>query len=183
MTFLGRLRPDSTAFKARGTRQIPLLHRRIGRQDGARVGPRMAAVHDDREVDARAHAVERRAQPVVPERIVPVEIGRAQDLVAAVGLVAVVVGHVAIRGRNSAAAATSPFFESRTSALMPACMAFFVAAPSVQHGDVALLEAVELDERRAQVLHVVDTAPEVGAGYLIPVDSDQQRSLCHHTPP
>ena len=39
-------------------------------------------------------AVERRPQPVVPERIVPVEIGRAQDLVAAVGFVLVVVGHV-----------------------------------------------------------------------------------------
>ena len=65
---------------------------------------------------------------------------------------------------------------------MPACIAFFVAAVG-QHGDVALLEAVELDERRAQVLHIVDTTPEVRAGDLILVDSDQQRTLCHHTLP
>jgi hypothetical protein len=35
-----------------------------------------------------------RAQPVVAERIVPVQVGRAEDLVAAVGFVAVVVWHI-----------------------------------------------------------------------------------------
>jgi hypothetical protein len=52
-----------------------------------------------------------------------------------------------------------------------------------QHRDVALLEAVTLDQRGTEVLHVVDAPPQVGAVYLVFVDSNQQRSLRHHTLP
>ena len=142
----------------------------------------MAAVHDDREVDAGFQPVERGAQPVVPERIVPVEVGRAEDLVAAVGLVAVVVGHVrAVAGvmHDGDIALLRVAHQ-----LLDAGLHRLLRRGAVgQHGDVALLEAVTLDERGAQVLHVVDASPEIGAGYLVLVDSDQQRSLGHHTLP
>ena len=108
--------------------------------------------------------VEGRAKPVVSEGVVPVEIGRTEDLVSPVGLVSVllIIRHVrAVAGvmQHDDVALFCAAHE-----LLDAVLYRFLRRVSVEQlRDVVFLEAVKLDQRRAQILHIVDAAPEVRA--------------------
>jgi hypothetical protein len=158
--------------------QVARDDRCIGRQDRAGVGARMAAVHDDGEADALLHAVEGGTQPVVGERILPVEVGGAQDLVAAVGLVAVLVRYVGTvagvvqQQRVALGRAGDQRADGRLHVLLG-------GLEVEQCLDVGRPEAVVLLQDCREVLHVVDATPEIGPGDLVLVDADQQCSLGH----
>ena len=79
-----RLRRDEIP----GIRQIAGNRRGIGRHRRSRVRTGMTAVHDDREADPRLEPVEGGSQPVVRQRVLPVQIGGTENLVPAIGLVA-----------------------------------------------------------------------------------------------
>ncbi len=138
----------------------------------------MAAVHDHRQVHACLHPVQRRPQPVVAQRIVPVEVGRTQDLVAAIGFILVVIGHVrpVARVMDQRDVTLLRIANQRLDARLHRLLGRREVGDD---GDVAPLEAVKLGQGCAEVLDVVDTASEVGAGDLIPVDADEKRTLCH----
>ena len=112
-------------------------------------------------------------KPVVRHRVFPVEICRAENLVAAIGFIAVVVGHV-----RAVAGVVEKQHVAALGALKQACDA-------VLHGllrglevgenfDVFFLKGEVLQKRCFEVVDVVDAAAEVGSGDFVTIDANEE---------
>lgn len=112
------------------------------------------------------------AQPVIQERVLPVQIGRAEDLIALIRLVAVVVGYVGPvarvmeQERITGVGPGEQFVDARLHGLLGGVVIG-------KDRDVTLHEAVIVRQDRGEVFNVVNTAAEVSSGDAIAVDTDE----------
>ena len=177
----GQTAPGLNGGQVPRARKVSLYQRCVGRLDGPRDGAGMTTVGDHRETHPGTQPVEDAAQPVVAQWVIPVEIGRTEDLVAVVGLVAVVVGDVgAVTGEvHEQHIAALPAADQPRDGLLDGLLRGVEVG---EEGNVALLEPVLSLKQTGHVFHVGHAAAQVCPRNAVAVNADEYRPFRHDSP-